>query len=72
MQQAAVYDLIVAAPHVRDSEHFTAVEFNLYRAGYDMALVMALRVMGAAAERYQLIVRTKRLEAKRRREGQSD
>jgi hypothetical protein len=71
MQQAAVYDLIVAAPHVPADEHFTAVEFHLYRAGYDMALVMALRVMSAAAERHQLIGRTKRLDAKRRREGES-
>lgn len=68
MQQAAVYDLIVATPHVPADERFTAVEFHLYRSGYDMALVMALRVMHAAEERYQLIVRTKRLDAKRRRE----
>lgn len=67
MQQQAVYELIVAKPHEPADEHFTAAEFHLYRSGYDMALVMALRVMRAAEERYQLIVRTKRLDAARRR-----
>jgi len=32
-----------------------------------MALVMALRVMGAAEQRFALVVRTKRLDAARRR-----
>jgi hypothetical protein len=60
---------MVAAPHEPAGEHFTAVEFHLYRLGYDMALVMALRAMGAAEKRYALIVQTKRIETKRRREG---
>jgi hypothetical protein len=71
MQQAAVYDLMVAPPHEPAGEHFTAVEFHLYRAGYDMALVMALRVMSAAERRYALIAQTKRIETKRRREGKA-
>lgn len=71
MLHDAVYDLIVAAPHVPPQERFTPAEFFLYRSGYDMALVMALRVMRAAEERFQLIGRTKRLDAARRRkEGQ--
>lgn len=71
MLHDAVYDLIIAAPHVPTAERFTAAEFFLYRSGYDMALVMALRVMRAAEERFQLIGRTKRLDAARRRkEGQ--
>src|SRR5437868_15065643 len=67
MQRAAVYELMVAAPHVPDDVRYTAAEFALYRAGYDWALVMALRVMGAAVQRHELIARTKRIEAKRRR-----
>jgi hypothetical protein len=67
MQQAAVYELMVAKPHEPEGEHFTAPEFLLYRAGYDMALVMALRVMRAAEQRFQLIARTRRLDAARRR-----
>lgn len=67
MLHAAVYDLTVAAPHVPPSEHFTAAEFFLYRSGYDMALVMALRVMKSAEERFAIIGRTKRLDAARRR-----
>lgn len=71
MQQAAVYDLMVAPTHVPPDAHFTSVEFHQYRAGYDWALVMALRVMNAAARRYELVVQTKRLDAKRRREGKA-
>lgn len=67
MLQAAVYDLVAATPHTPDGERFTAVEFHLYRAGYDMALVMALRVMRAAEERYRLVIRTKRIDAAKRR-----
>lgn len=69
MQRQAVYDLMVAAPHVPADAHHTAVEFQHYRAGYDWALVMALRTMQAAARRYALVVQTKRLETKRQREG---
>lgn len=71
MQQQAVYDLMVARPHEPAGEHFTAAEFHLYRSGYDMALVMALRVMRAAEERYEIVIRTKRIDAaKRRRDRQ--
>lgn len=71
MQQEAVSDLLTAAPHVPDDAHYTAAEFLRYREGYDMALVMTLRTMDAAARRHQLIVQTKRLEAKRRREEEA-
>lgn len=70
MQQAAVYDLMIATPHEPEGTRYTAAEFLVYRSGYDVALVMALRVMRAAEERYQLFVRTKRLDAaQRRKEG---
>jgi len=68
MQQQAVYDLCVASPHEPADERFTAREFAVYRAGYTMALQMALRVMEAAVRRYSLVTRTRRLEAKRKRE----
>jgi hypothetical protein len=67
MQRAAVYDLITAAPHVPDDVRLGAVDFAHYRDGYEWALVMALRVMTVAESRYQLIVRTKRIDAARRR-----
>lgn len=69
MQQQAVYDLIVACPHEPAGEHFTAAEFYLYRKGYDMALVMALRVMSAAEDRFAMIARTRRVDAAQRRKG---
>ena len=69
MQQAAVYDLMVAPTHVPPDARLDPIEFTSYRAGYDWALVMALRVMHAAARRHELIVQTKRLDAKRRREN---
>jgi hypothetical protein len=71
MQRAAVYDLMVAAPHVPADAHLTHVEFEQYRAGYDWALVTALRALDHAARRQELIVQTKRLDAKRRRAAKS-
>ena len=46
---------------------FTAAEFDAYRKGYDYALVMTVKTLRAAVERFELRQRTKRLEAKRRR-----
>lgn len=68
MLQQAVYDLMVAPPHEPDGARFTAAEFDLYRQGYDYALVIALRTMKHAVARFQLRERTKRLAAKQRRE----
>jgi hypothetical protein len=58
---------MVAAPHVPADAHLTCAEFQHYRAGYDWALVLALRVMDLAGRRHALVVQTKRLDAKRRR-----
>lgn len=68
MLQEAVYDLLVAKPHEPENARFTAEEFVVYRQGYDLALVMALRVMQAAERRFALYKRTRRLEARRKRE----
>jgi hypothetical protein len=68
MLQQAVYDLMVAPPHEPPDTRFTAEQFALYRAGYDYALVMALKVLKHAVTRFELRERTKRLSAKRRRE----
>jgi hypothetical protein len=67
MLTGAVYDLMVAPPHVADDARYTADEFRTYRAGYDWALVMALKTMQAAQERFYLFERTKRLDARRRK-----
>lgn len=72
MQQQAVYDLLCARPHVPADVRHTETEFGLYRDGYTWALVMALRVMEAATTRYGLYVKTRRLEAKRRRATQRE
>ena len=55
-------------PHVPPDEKFTAGEFEAYRKGYDYALVMTLKTLKAADERFKLRQRTKRLAAKRRRQ----
>ena len=68
MQQAAVYDLCAATPHEPPDAKFTAAEFRVYREGYTMALVMALRVMEQAANRFAIFARTRRLETRRRRQ----
>ena len=68
MQQAAVYDLMCCTPHEPAGARFSPEQFALYRQGYDVALVMALKVMNLADQRYRVRVRTLYLEAKNRRE----
>jgi len=63
----SVDDLSQAFPHVPEDVKFTAAEFDAYRKGYDYALVMTVKTLRAAVERFELRQRTKRLEAKRRR-----
>lgn len=60
---------MTAKPHEPADERFTAAEFALYRKGYDMALVMALRAMKHAGARHKMAIDTKRLDAKRRRKA---
>lgn len=55
-------------PHEPPDARYTAQEFDLYRQGYDYALVMTLKTLKAAVERFELRERTKRLERKRERE----
>jgi hypothetical protein len=59
---------MMAKPHEPDDARFTAAEFAVYREGYELALRMALRVVLAADERYRMVTRTRRLEARRRKE----
>lgn len=68
MLQGAVYDLTVAMPHEPPDARFTNAEFDLYRQGYDYALVMAMKTMQHAVVRFEMRMRTKRLAAKRKRE----
>ena len=67
MQREAVYDLMVAAPHDPPDDGFKGAEWDAYRAGYEWALVMALRTMDHAERRYRLYVNTRRLETRRKR-----
>lgn len=69
MCQQAVYDLMTCTPHVPMDAKYTDAEFAIYREGYDHALLMALKTVTAAEQRFKLIERTKRLEARRRRGG---
>jgi hypothetical protein len=54
---------MVCRPHEPEGARFTPEQFAVYRQGYDVALVMALRVMDLADRRYRLATRTKQLEA---------
>lgn len=58
----AVTDLTVAPPHIRAGARFTPVEWRLYADGYDMALVMCLRVMDLAVDRYRHARETRRAQ----------
>lgn len=60
---------MTCTPHVPADAKYTDAEFAIYREGYDHALLMAMKVVTAAEQRFELRERTKRLDAKRRREG---
>jgi hypothetical protein len=64
-----VYELCVAKPHVDDGARYTAAEWAIYAAGYGTALRMALKVLEAGERRWSLYLRTRRLEAKLRRQA---
>lgn len=72
MLQEAVYDLLVARPHEPEDARFTAAEFAIHRAGYELALKMALRTMEGATTRYKLYVLTRRLETRARNKVNRD
>lgn len=63
-----MYDLCTAKPHLPPGARFDELSLRVYSEGYMMALQKALQVMQLAETRWQLVVRTQRLEAKRRRE----
>lgn len=64
-----VADVMNHKPHEPDGAKFTPAEFDLYRWGWDQALLIVMRALENTVQRYELIERTKRLEAKRRRAG---
>lgn len=64
---AAVYDLMTVAPHEPADARFTPEEFDLYRRGYEVALLIVLKALEATVARFALRVRTKRLAARQRR-----
>jgi len=68
MQREAVYDLTTCKPHEPDDARYTAIEYQAYVDGYTLALVMALKVMEFAEERWHMHLRTKRLATKQKRE----
>ena len=55
---------MVSRPHEPAGARFTPEQFAVYRQGYDMALVMALRVMDLADRRYRLASQTRQLTAR--------
>lgn len=67
MMQATVYDLMTARPHVPDGARFTEEAWRSYEQGYSHALVMVLKALKATETRFDLVQRTKRLDAKRRK-----
>lgn len=67
MMQATVYDLMTARPHVPDGARFTEESWRLYEAGYQHALVVVLKALKVTEARFDLRMRTKRLDAKRRK-----
>jgi hypothetical protein len=62
-----VHDLLVAEPHTRPDAHYTPEQWRYYVEGYHWGLVIVLRVLKATEERFELIRRTRRLEATRKR-----
>jgi len=67
--QGAVYDLCVATPHEPDGARYTAAEWAIYAQGYDCALRCAMKALEATERRWHLFLRTRCLEARRRREA---
>jgi hypothetical protein len=68
MLKASVYDLTTAVPHVPPHVVIAPADWRVFHQGYYWALVMALKVLDAAEVRWSLVQRTRRLEAKRKRE----
>jgi hypothetical protein len=56
----AVYDLTVAAPHEARARGYSPAQWLLYVEGYAHALVMALRVLRLAVDRWVLSERERR------------
>ena len=52
--QQDVYELLTAKPHDPPNTRLTMEQWDVYRIGYDYALVIALRVMQAAAVAFGL------------------
>ena len=62
-----MYDLLTAAPHMPPRLMLEPRELEAYHRGYYMALDMALKVMEHAEARWSIYLRSRRLEARRRR-----
>src|SRR5881628_404364 len=65
MMQSAIYDLTTAMPHEPDGARFSAAEFAIYRGGYEKALEISPRATRAAAQRFELIERTRRIDERK-------
>jgi len=55
-------------PHEPAGKSFSRAEWPVYVLGYQTALEMVLKVIDLAIVRFDTVRRTRRLEAKRRRE----
>lgn len=60
----AVYEVAAAKPHEYRARGYTVVEWVVYCEGYYMALVVAVRVLHAAAGRFALRRRERRADGK--------
>ena len=54
-------------PHVPDGARFTEEAWRLYEQGYSHALVMVLKALRETEKRFDMVQRTKRIDAKRRK-----
>lgn len=69
MMGETVADLMNAQPHDDSDGRYSAAQWEFYRAGYQHALLIVLRALKETELRYEMVERTKRLDAKRRRAG---
>lgn len=64
----AVYELLVARPHVRDGARYGPVEWRAYCRGYTIALTVALETMELAIARWKTRRRHRRASLKEARQ----
>lgn len=74
--QRDVYELLTATRHDLPAQKLTRAQWDIYRTGYDYALIIVLRVLQAATIAHEISRRTARRTARqaaleRRREARA-